>query len=88
MLKMIKDYGIELELLLNTLVLKDEYIKEAKELLDGKNIEIDSVCFLTDYYDSVVKYFPNKKVYLKLHLRYTFFLFNFVFQYNPLNLEV
>ena len=31
MLKMIKEYGIELELLLNTLVLKDEYIKESFE---------------------------------------------------------
>ena len=70
MLQMIKDYGIELELLLNTLVLKDEYIKEAKELLDGKNIEIDSVCFLTDYYDSVVKYFPNKKYILSFNNGY------------------
>ena len=61
MLRMIKSYGIELELLLNTLVLKDEYIKEASLLLKENNIEIDSVCFLTQYYESVENYFPNKK---------------------------
>ena len=67
MLKMIKSYGIELELLLNTLVLKDEYIKEASLLLKEKDIEIDSVCFLTQYYESVLNYFPNKKYILSFN---------------------
>ena len=67
MLKMIKEYGIELELLLNTLVLNDEYIKEAKNLLEEKEIVIDSVCFLTKYYESVLKYFPNKKYILSFN---------------------
>ena len=67
MLKMIKDYGIELELLLNTLVLTDEYIKEASELLKNNNIEVDSVCFLTKYYDSVNKYFPTQKYILSFN---------------------
>lgn len=58
MLNLIKEYGMELELLLNTLVLNDNLIKRAADLLTRHGVKIDSVCFLTEYYDSVVKYFP------------------------------
>lgn len=61
MLELIKSYGIELELLLNTLVLDDDLIKKAADLMAEKGVKVDSVCFLTRYYDSVVKYFPSAK---------------------------
>lgn len=61
MLALIKQYGIELELLLNTLVLNDDLIGRAAKLLSENNVKIDSVCFLTQYYNSVVKYFPSVK---------------------------
>ena len=67
MLKIAKEYGIELELLLNTLVLDDEMIKKASILLETHDIKVDSVCFLTQYYESVLKYFPNTKYILSFN---------------------
>ncbi len=61
MLKLIKQYGIELELLLNTLCLNSELIEKASLLFTKRKIEIDSVCFIDKYYDDVMKYFPDKK---------------------------
>lgn len=61
MLELIKSYGVELELLLNTLVLDDELIEQAADLMQEKGVTVDSVCFLTRYYDSAVKYFPSAK---------------------------
>lgn len=61
MLELIKSYGVELELLLNTLVLDDELIKQAADLMQNRGVTVDSVCFLTRYYDSAVKYFPSAK---------------------------
>ena len=67
MLGMAKEYGIELELLLNTLVLNDDLIKKASSLLDEHDIKVDSVCFLTQYYQSVMNYFPNCKYILSFN---------------------
>ena len=61
MLEMIKDHGIELELLLNTLRLDRSLIGRAAESLSRHNIEVDSVCFIESYYDSVCELFPDKK---------------------------
>ena len=70
MLELIKEKGIELELLLNTLRLDDELIKKASEELSSHGIEIDSVCFIRGYYDSVLKYFPDKKYILSFNNGY------------------
>ena len=61
MLRLIQSYGIELELLFNTLYLDDGLILKAKKLLIKKGIEVDSVAFLGRYFPSVKKYFPDKK---------------------------
>lgn len=61
MLDKLREYGIELELLFNTLCLDDKSIAKARELLEKHDISVDSVCFLGRYYESVVKYFPDKK---------------------------
>lgn len=61
MLRRIKEYGIELELLFNTLLLDEELIERASITLKEQEIEVDSVCFLAPYYEAVMKYFPNKK---------------------------
>lgn len=67
MLTLIKEYGVELELLLNTLVLNDDLIKRAADLLSQRGVKVDSVCFLTKYYDSVVEYFPSAKYILSFN---------------------
>ena len=67
MLKLAKQYGIELELLLNTLVLDDDMIEKASLVLVNHGIEVDSVCFLKQYYESVLKYFPDKKYILSFN---------------------
>ena len=60
MLDLTKEYGIELELLFNTLRLNDDLILKARNVLDERNIDVNSVCFIKDYYSSVEKYFPNQ----------------------------
>lgn len=67
MLKLIKSYDIELELLFNTLYLDDKLIERAKNLLDKKGIEVDSVAYLSGYFSSVKKYFPDKKYILSFN---------------------
>lgn len=61
MLELIGEYGIELELLLNTLRLDKPLIEKARTALDRHGIDVSSVCFMKDYYDSVTEYFPDKK---------------------------
>ena len=61
MLALIKKYGIELELLFNTLRLDEELIAKARACLDERGVEVDSVCFLAPYYQAVCKYFPTQK---------------------------
>jgi len=61
MLAMIKAHGIELELLFNTLRIDGALIEKAADALRTHGIEVDSVCFIKDYYDDVVRCFPNKK---------------------------
>lgn len=61
MLKEAKAYGVELELLFNTLTLDEDLIALASKELKKRQIEVDSVCFLQAYYPFVEKYFPDKK---------------------------
>lgn len=61
MLELIKQYGIELELLLNTLCLDEKLIAKAADGLKKRGVEVDSVCFLEPYYPAVLKHFPDKK---------------------------
>ena len=61
MLYLLKEYGIELEVLFNTLVIDREIVERSRELLDKKKIEVDSVCFLDDYSDLVAEFFPDKE---------------------------
>jgi hypothetical protein len=70
MLRLIQSYGVELELLFNTLRLNDEMIGSAAKLLADKGIEVDSVCFITDYYESVKRHFPDKKYVLSFNNGY------------------
>ena len=62
MLERAAEYGIELELLFNTLRLDDALVEDAARTLDAHGIRVDSVCFLRPYYDAVVKCFPDKKL--------------------------
>jgi hypothetical protein len=62
MLRMIKAYGIELELLLNAYSLSSEDVKQAAELLKEHDIEIDAVCPLEHLYKDAVHFFPGKKM--------------------------
>lgn len=70
MLALIKPYGIELELLLNTLQLDAELIGKTAQQLARNGVEVDSVCFLGDYYDAVRTYFPGKKYILSFNNGY------------------
>ena len=56
------EYGIELELLFNTLRIDDGLIEDAAKTLAQHEIDVDSVCFLRPYYDAVIKHFPDKKL--------------------------
>ncbi len=70
MLKLIHSYGIELELLFNTLRLTPDRIGQAAALLERHGVEVDSVCFLGEYYDAVRTYFPGKKYILSFNNGY------------------
>ena len=59
LLNVIKDTGINIELVLNTYTLTENDIWTAKQLLDSHKISIDSVSILDEYYDVVIKAFPN-----------------------------
>lgn len=61
MLHKIREYGIELELLLNTLCLDGDMIARASASLVSHGITPDSVCFLGQYAKAVERYFPNQK---------------------------
>ena len=61
MLELVSEYGIELELLFNTLCLNDDLIGRAAELMDKRGFDIASVCFMKKDYESVCKHFPNAK---------------------------
>ena len=61
MLALAREYDIELELLFNTLRLDDALIEKAALTLEQRGVDVDSVCFLRPYYDSVTNVFPDKK---------------------------
>ena len=61
MLEAAREYGIESELLFNTLRLDRELIGRAEKMLKEHDIDVSSVCFIKDYYDAVCEYFPDKK---------------------------
>jgi len=61
LLQTIKEHGIELELLLNTLRLDEKSVEKAGLMLKKHDVTVDSVCFIKDYYDYVVRYFPDAK---------------------------
>ena len=67
MLDMLKEYGIERELLFNTLRLDAPLIERARVALDEHGVEVDSVCFMQSYYDAVREYFPDKKYILSFN---------------------
>lgn len=60
LLSVIKRCGIKLEMVLNTNTLTDEDIVESRRLLDEHGIDLDSVCCMDMYYDSVKRVFPDK----------------------------
>lgn len=60
LLAMIKSYGIRLEMVLNTGMLTERDIEQTRDLLAAHNIDIDTVCCMEEYYDTVVKIFPDK----------------------------
>ncbi len=61
MLRLIKKNGIELELLFNSYVLTGEDVAKTAQKLSEQGIDIDSVCFLDNLYEDVVRCFPEKK---------------------------
>ena len=67
MLGLAKEYGIELELLFNTLRLDGRLIENAAAALSEQGIEVDSVCFIAAYYDDVARCFPGKKYILSFN---------------------
>lgn len=67
MLEMIRSYGIELELLLNTLRLDRPLIERAATTLEKHGIDVDSVCFIRTYYSTLCDCFPNKKYILSFN---------------------
>lgn len=70
MLKLLKSYGIELELLFNTLYLNRDLIGQAADWLRDNEIDVDSVCFIHNYYDAVCEFFPGKKYILSFNNGY------------------
>lgn len=60
LLKIIKSHGIKLEMVLNTGSLTESDVTAAKDLLAANGVEIDSVCFMDEYYSLVEKHFPDK----------------------------
>lgn len=70
MLSLLRSYGIELELLFNTLLLDEALIRKTAQLLEEHQVSVDSVCFLTDYYDAVLASFPGKKYILSFNNGY------------------
>ena len=61
MLYLLKEYGVESELLFNTLMIDRGIVERARALLDEKKYEVDSVCFLDGYYDLITEFFPEKE---------------------------
>lgn len=61
MLDVASEYGIELELLLNTLRIDGNLVENAEKLLKKHDVNVNSVCFMIDNYKSVCEYFPDKK---------------------------
>ena len=70
MLELAKSYGIELELLFNTLRLDRELVGKAAQVLAEHEIEVDSVCFIDRYYEAVREFFPGKKYILSFNNGY------------------
>lgn len=62
MLKMIKSYGIKLELVLNNGNVTESDIIRSKQLLDENGITIDLLGITDDIYADVKKYFPNQEL--------------------------
>lgn len=60
LLEIIKGYGIKLEMVLNTNTLSEADIAETKKQLDEHGVDVDSVCFMDEYYDIVSRVFPDK----------------------------
>ena len=59
MLAMIREYGIGLEVLFNTLCLDREMIGRARDAMDRRGILPDYVCILGSYYDAAREFFPD-----------------------------
>ncbi len=59
MLKIIKQYGIRLEVLFNMPNIGEDDVVACKKTLDEHKVVVDSVCFMEDCHDAVVKHFPN-----------------------------
>lgn len=70
MLRLIRSYGIELELLFNTLRLDEPLIRKTAAFLEENQLQPDSVCFLGDYYEAVRTHFPGKKYILSFNNGY------------------
>lgn len=62
MLKMIKSYGIKLELVLNNGNVTEKDICSSMQLLDEHGISIDLLGITDDIYTDVKKYFPNQEL--------------------------
>ena len=62
LLRIIKEFPIELELLLNSYALSGEDVAKAAALLKEHNVDIDAVCPLDHLYEDTVRCFPGKKL--------------------------
>ena len=61
MLERMRAYGIELELLFNTLRIDKEMVTAAHTYLSERDLLPDSVCYLLPYEADVVRVFPDQK---------------------------
>lgn len=62
LLHTIKDFHIELELLLNAYTLSGEDVEKAAQLLREHDIDVDAVCPLDHLYEDTIRCFPGKKM--------------------------
>lgn len=64
LLALVREYGIGLELLLNSVTLDDRLIEKAAKTMERHGFVPDSVCFLSQYYPAVERFFPTQKYIL------------------------
>ena len=67
MLEIARENDIELELLFNTLCLDRPLIERCTSTLEKHKIDVNSVCFIKDYYDLVREYYPDQKYILSFN---------------------